>query len=277
MNVPDSGDRNRWLMEVAARGRHYMPPEKMSEFLNAIARMHRWGDRDFPSEIARAIGKAYSSEGYQKEDPLDTSINWPAFDQSVWDRRSQHPDILNRNPSQASTEEIFDLLYAPDALICMATTVSDATTRERSFWKGKEQFMSYLVANPMRSFQGITKEGNPSFRCLENACIYRDYLVVEFDRGRGKEQASVLSSLHSEVIPLVLVTFSGSKSLHGWFYVRGVPERQVRLFFKGAVLTGADKSLWDNSKLVRVPGGRRYQDDGPPILQQVFHFDPDYL
>ena len=55
------------------------------------------------------------------------------------------------------------------------------------------------------------------------------FLVAELDRGDLDEQASVLKhlTLRYPWFPLVLVVFSGGKSLHPWFHTRGATEADI--------------------------------------------------
>lgn len=129
--------------------------------------------------------------------------------------------------------------------------------------------MQFIVANTMTAVTGINQSGKLSARCHDNATRSRRYQVIEFDRGTLQEQAAILSSLHSSKTPLVLVVWSGGKSLHGWFHVERLSEYEKQRFFRHSVFLGADSSLWDPAKLVRMPGGRR--DSG--VRQEILHFN----
>ena len=96
---------------------------------------------------------------------------------------------------------------------------------------------------------------------------------MEFDRGSPAEQAAILASLDTDLTPLMLVAWSAGKSFHGWFHVGGLSEYAKLRFFRHAVFLGADHTLWDPSKLVRMPGGRRSNGN----TQHVFYFNPDPL
>jgi hypothetical protein len=118
---------------------------------------------------------------------------------------------------------------------------------------------------------GLTQEGKRSSRCHGNATRDRAYQVVEFDQGTPDQQAAILSGLHTQGAPLILVVWSGSKSLHGWFDVRGLSDLEKREFFAQACRCGADRTLWDQSKLVRMPGGTRSSNGN---RQSVLYFSP---
>jgi len=110
-----------------------------------------------------------------------------------------------------------------------------------------------------------------SDRCLKNTGE-RHFLIVEFDTGTTDEHAALLLHLAGRA-PLTLAVFSGSKSLHGWFYCAGVAEEKVSRFFRYAVSLGADRATWTRCQLVRMPDGLR--DDGNK--QTVYFFNPQVI
>jgi hypothetical protein len=177
---------------------------------------------------------------------------------------------FSEKPLSITSEEVIDALFPKDALICAAIDTRSALTQEREAWRGKESGLQFIVANPMTAKTGSNQSGKTSNRCHDNATKDRTYLVVEFDRGALSEQAAILSSLPSAMTPLNLVVWSGGKSLHGWFNVQALPEYAKLRFFRHAVFLGADATLWDPAKLVRMPGGRRASGE----TQHIFHFNP---
>ncbi len=158
-------------------------------------------------------------------------------------------------------------------LLCLAADVRTAQTQPREHWRGQESTMQFIVANPMTALTGITQSGKTSQRCHDNATRNRRFQVIEFDRGTLREQSAILSSLQSDQTPLILVVWSGGKSLHGWYDVNRLSQYAKLRFFRHAVFLGADSSLWDPAKLVRMPGGRR--ENG--TRQNVLHFSPENL
>jgi hypothetical protein len=89
----------------------------------------------------------------------------------------------------------------------------------------------------MSKLWGINLNGEKSVRCNDNTGPRR-YVVVDFDSGSLDEQAALLLYLDTKV-PLALVVFSGSKSLHGWFPANPGWEE----FFRTASRLGADSTL----------------------------------
>lgn len=292
---PITGERNVWLMQVASRARHVASPDRVRRFLYQIASEQGWRDRDFSKEIDRAISRAYGPRpsnappfrGGEPEGRGDssliapTTVNhrpvWPPFDPAAWVVYSQHELLFDLTAKPIDPAEVLKALYACDDLLCLAFDIRSASTMPRHNWHGKEPAMQFIVANPMTACIGRTQEGKLSARCLEIACKKRRYIVVEFDRGTPWEQAGILSSLHTEDrVPLIMVVWSGGKSMHGWFDVRNLDESEQQDFFAWACKLGADPSLWDPSKLVRMPGGRRPKESGT-VTQAILDFQPHLL
>jgi hypothetical protein len=123
----------------------------------------------------------------------------------------------------------------------------------------------------MTAATGTSQNGEESSRCLDNTGSRR-FLVVEFDTGILEEHAAILLHL-GRFAPLALAVFSGSKSLHGWFYCAGMAETVLLDFFRSAVALGADRATWTRCQLVRMPGGTR--DNGK--RQTVHFFNPEVI
>jgi hypothetical protein len=166
------------------------------------------------------------------------------------------------------TEEIVDALFPGDALLCCAKSTSEFATRARETWRGELAAMQLIVPSPMLSRTGHTQDGRESEHTLENTG-QRRFLVIEQDTGTVDEQAAILAHL-AERAPLVLAVYSGSKSLHSWFFCAGQCEETLRSFMRHAVTLGADRATWTRSQFVRMPDGIR--DNGN--RQAVYFFNP---
>ncbi len=269
-NPPEPGNRNVWLFTVAKRARHFASEKKVKALLLKVAA--QWTDRDFTPEIDRAVTRAFSeSTQVSSLSPHPSQgLPWPEYNQAAWTRRLNTSIPFPEKPLDITTEQVIDRLFPGNSLICAAQDTRSAITQEREAWRGKEAALQFIVANPMTAVTGLNQSGKRSHRCHDNATKRRRYLVIEFDRGTLREQAAILASLATKQTPLILVVWSGSKSLHSWFDVRNLTEYQKHRFFRHAVFLGADPTLWDPAKLVRMPGGRR--DNGH--TQHIFHFDP---
>ena len=168
------------------------------------------------------------------------------------------------------TEEIIDVLFPGDPLLCCGLTNAKFATRRRSVWRGHLSRLSLIVPNPMLSRNALTQDGRQSEHTKAGTAA-RVYLVIEFDR--DELSLDMQAALHADLarrFPLVAAVFSGHESLHGWYFVCGQPPGDVRDFMRRAVALGADPVTWGRSQFSRMPDGRR--DDGS--RQTIFYFNP---
>ena len=168
-------------------------------------------------------------------------------------------------------EQIIDVLFPGNPLLCCAAAKETARTASRDEWRGHMSELQFIVPSLMSAAAGCNQAGEISHRCLDNTGARR-FLVVEFDKGPPDEHAALLLHL-AERAPLALAVFSGSKSLHGWFYCAGVAEEKVSRFFRYAVSLGADWATWTRCQLVRMPDGTR--NNGK--RQTVYFFNPEVI
>jgi len=166
------------------------------------------------------------------------------------------------------TEEIVDVIFPGNPLLCCGKSSSIFDTKPREDWRGKLSALALIVPSPMSALTGLTKKGEESAHALSNTGPRR-FLVCEFDTGTTDEHAALLLHLASRA-PLVLAVHSGGKSLHGHFYCQGQPEEKLRRFMEYAVTLGADPATWTRSQFVRMPDGTR--DNGK--RQAVYFFNP---
>jgi hypothetical protein len=191
------------------------------------------------------------------------------------------------------TEEIIGAIWPGNPLLCCGKTSFEFATRRREVWRGKLSQLAYIVPNPMLRVKAITQEGRESEH-TKAATAARVYQVIEFDfsefgrdgktetiwaplvrewRSEGVTVADACAALHlhlSVARPLVLVTHSGGKSLHGWYACFDRSEKDNRVFMDYAVRSGADPHTWLRSQFVRMPDGTR--ENGR--RQTVYYFDP---
>ena len=260
--TPNRGDGlNRWFLKAAIALRRCGRSEQdIYAALSAatIDQPIRHG------EIARAVER---STEYMSNGPTAAARRtWNTEDGTLRRKVIQQAggvevvDLWERSPYRLTddgpdAEEIVDLLFPGNPLLCCAATLPTAHTASRLWWRGKLAELQFIVPSAMSATTGLTQDGRTSARCLANMGPRR-YLVVEQDTGTADEQAAVLLHL-AERAPLVLVATSGNKSLHGWFSCRGATEAQQRAFFNYAVMLGADPATWTTCQLVRMPEGRR--------------------
>lgn len=168
------------------------------------------------------------------------------------------------SPQSIPSSEIIDRFFGEEALLCMGSAPERTCTEKRSFFRGSESGMSYMVPNAMSARRGMTKDGRISNRCLSNVGP-RSRIVVEYDSGSLDEQAALHLHFRENHVPLKMVVFSGSKSLHGWFDVAGMSRREIDQICRYAAYLGADRATFSPIQLIRTPNALR---DGK-VLQAV--------
>jgi hypothetical protein len=176
--------------------------------------------------------------------------------------------------NQANTDQIIDILFPGNPLLCCGWAWHHSDTRPRNRWY-KLHGLQFIVPNPMTKPRGRTREDRVSAHALSNTGMRR-FLNVEFDfdengsaeearllerlasEGRDVRDLSAALLLHlAEKAPLAVAVYSGGKSLHGWFRCAGIAEERVLRFFRYAVSLGADPANWIRSQFARMPDGLR--------------------
>lgn len=274
-------NRHEWLFRVQLRLiRSGVAPEAVTRRLAAYCADVGWQDR--LRELEPNAAKAISVLDAPPVSAEDRRPSWPAASHA--ERRSRFGadpmfDPLASVP--APPAEILRGLFAtsanPDPWVCAARNIYRASTFRLSDLMPVAPRFEFIVANRMRQETGRTGTGRTSDRTKANAATEatRRWLVVEFDTGDSlPEQAAVLSSLHTPRAPLALVVWSGGKSLHGWFNVAGLTRHERRVWFSLPAFLGADVSLWDLAKLVRMPGGVRSSNG---VQQRVAYWEPEHV
>jgi len=270
------GGVHRWLLGRANQCRSRgLTPDSAADVL---AEESRTCGRRVPSrEIADAVNVAFDRPGCAPR-TCTSAKTWPKPDPRLIQQAESSglglPDLWEASPiriedNDSHTEQIIDLLFPRDPLLCCGWAMDNFDTRPREAWRGDMAGMQLIVPSPMSKVEGITKDGRLSRHCLDNTGP-RKYLVVEFDQGTPDQHAARLLWL-AERAPLVLVVHSGGKSLHGWFRCRGASDGVLRKFMRVAVMIGGDPATWTRSQFVRMPDGQR--DNGK--RQTVFYVDQE--
>lgn len=171
----------------------------------------------------------------------------------------------------ARADEVLDLLFPGNPLLCVGESQFRFDTRPRESWRGRLARCQFIVPSPMTSVYGTTKAGKRSKHTLENTGPRR-FLVIEFDQGGFDQHAAILHHLASYG-DFVMAVHSGGKSIHGWFYCLGVEEARLLKFMRYAVGLGADPATWTKSQFVRLPDGQR--ENGK--RQSVIYLDKNLL
>jgi hypothetical protein len=189
----------------------------------------------------------------------------------LWDRS---PEKLDASPGigPETTAVIMRRLFPENALICAAMEPHSTTTYELEKIARDLHKFQFVVPSPMSAKTGLTQQGKESGRCLDNTGPRR-FLVTEFDfkqyndKGERTKYADLIdqwqvrgASIQSacaalimrmaKAAPLSMVTYSGKKSLHAWWYCAGETEHEgsrLHKFFADAVRLGADPAPWTRS------------------------------
>ena len=193
-----------------------------------------------------------------------------------------------------TTQKVLPALFPDDDLIITGSGVYAASVATVSDTLSDADSLQFIVPNAACKPEGISKEGNPSKRCLDNVGP-RQYLVAEPDfkpegeSGKMLEWAQLGYGLSSHDVNacvirylasfcplLAMVVNSGRKSLHCWLNVSQLDEVTAYKFMRVAVKFGADYHLWQRHQWVRMPGGtREAKGDKPQRKQPVEYFNPN--
>ena len=273
-------------------------PEQTA-FEEIAQRIADTGHRPRLTKLQRQLASAYRRAGPQQV-PADGKFSssyspapkWPLPDLDAIRRIVREGlglyDLCEASPvrfdaGESHAEEIVDVLFPGNPLLCVALTKIQFATQAREEWRGELARCAYIVSSPMLKREGLTQEGKMSQHSLE-ATATRVYQVIEFDfradhplipewiaAGLTVADACVALHLHlANSMPLACVASSGGKSLHGWYLVYGLSELEQRKFMTDAVRLGADPALWCRSQFTRIPDGLRETGE----RQSCFYLNP---
>lgn len=179
--------------------------------------------------------------------------------------RGDIDDLRSRSDSIPNQAEILANLYADETLLHLCKEVfngRDVKACEDWIKDGLEPYQ-YLCPNPLK--------GHDRGRCLDNI-LSRKFVVFESDlpniAGNWDTQAGLIDRLAKDM-PLRMVVWSGNKSLHAWFQVENKDERKVYKFLNLATMLGADPASLRPSQLVRMPWGKRTDNNK---IQKVIYY-----
>lgn len=283
--VPRAGGGvHRWLFVASLKLHGRFPPDVIFGILRAA--VGGCGRHVPESEILAAVrNSARGSQGNIPAKCVRASSTWPNIDHAAvrrivamidrpMERLANGANWVGLPPTQAEfVPALFAALFPGNPMICAGTSVESMSCRHLSEWGTGLSSTELIVPSPMTARTGVNLEGRTSSRCLANTGPRR-FLVIEFDELTLEEQAAIHIHLAARY-PLALVVHSAGRSLHGWFYVAGRPEDELRGFMSYAVSLGADPHTWTRCQAVRTPGGLR-RDGGQLRVQQVVFFIPNY-
>jgi hypothetical protein len=282
---------NRWLLSAANRLRAQGIPKGDAEKLirGTMTRSEKG------NEVHRALQKAFSGTpttttragGFRNGLQLPKARpNHPRIEEIDADAISRvtssgfrYDDLKSISPISlvppTKTCSIIKALFPTDCLICCSKAQDwGAETKLISeFGDGLDGF-SFIVPQTMTKRLGLTQEKPPKSgpRTLDNTGPWR-FFVYESDSLPLDDQAAVIYELAC-IHPLALAVFSGSKSIHAYFYVGALSEQELLDFQRLAIRLGGCTGPLNRCQLVRMPGGFNYSTKR---LQDVLYFNPNAI
>jgi len=281
-SVPQSGSGvHRWMFKVARQLHAHRSYDEIVALL--VASVEGCGRPVPVREIEEAVRDS-KNVAWTPTDTPHAKVTKPVSKWPTLDEQKQAASIIGSNVrsvdelkavspipclgEEFDTDWFLDQLFPGNPLLCVGLNRANFHTAPREELRGRLGKCSLIVPSPMTSIWGKTKNGKDSMHTLSNTGERR-FLVTEFDAGSTDQQAALLWHL-GKIAPLVMVVFSGGKSLHGWWDCLGANESEIERFFRYAVSIGADPATWTRSQFVRLPQGCR-EDTGR--RQEVLYFN----
>lgn len=233
-----------------------------------------------PREITAAVADAY--RWVLDGPPSETSARLPKYDNQAAKEIHQEwmttiDDLEKASDKRPPSEplEAIRQLFGTDDLICIAKEINKPSVVS---YKNLEKALmincalkpQYIVPNPMRAKEGMSKDNRPSKRCLDNTGR-KERCVFDFDAPKPIMHPSLVAYLsdYCGFLPEAVI-HSGNKSLHAWWNCKDWSTQDIQTFEEEAARVGADPALLGDSgrcQFVRMPGG--YRDNGK---RQIIHF-----
>jgi len=268
---------HQWIFTCTKALKNFMPADEILPLMLAAG---SGIDRDITREVQEALRYARcADDDYAPDERMAEAAIHPVFPKASAEvlSRIQRADL--REAARISpvrlpdAETAIDCLFPGDPLLCLGTAPWSCAVRSRSEWRGRISNHPFIVPSEMTAKTALNMNGKESARCYGNTGP-KIYQVVEFDEkvsdGSFEHQLGRIYRL-SEILPVAMILHSGGKSLHAWFPVWELTQKEQLDFFSAACILGADPATWVRCQLVRVPGGRRDSD----TVQICFYLDPD--
>ena len=272
---PEEGGTHRWLPQVASGLRGTLNQEQAYRFLRRCCD-ELVGHREVPDrEVAAAVRFAYGRGGQSSESGSRRKMpKWPEANAEAIERVIARVDPLfdGETSTGCKPADVLPALFEPGELVCTGRDSRSAMVRPLDAVIEDAALLQFIVVNPMKGVIATNQEGNPSARCQNNVRARR-HIVAEFDDPAltKRMQAQVASAL-GQSAPLVLAVDSGGKSVHAWYRVDGMTDREQGRFFAAACALGADATRWDTCGWLRMPGGLRVVNEVPQKRQRILYF-----
>ena len=248
----DEGNAHTWPLRAAIRLKKYMPREEVERIIPELFAKFAYRPAK-RRECEDAIARAYAEE----VTPRTPSIPWPSADPEAALRVVEKVEPVFGLRGQFEPGEVLPTLFYEGERVCVGQDLMTAVHMTVDEVSAAAPGLQFIVPSPMAKPVGLTKAGKVSARCGD-AVGARRHLIVEFDCGYSLEQQTRLLTYLGGFAPLRLVVASGGKSVHGWYWVEGMEDREIMRFFARAVWLGADPKMWAPWQWCRMPGGRRF-------------------
>jgi hypothetical protein len=176
------------------------------------------------------------------------------------------PISMQPEPEARQTNKILRTLFPDNPWLCFGWNggrTHDCRRLDDWLTNRKPSKWEFIVPSPQLEHTGLTDDGRASTHAKAN-CGKRRFLVVEFDFEpdrwpgvKGHDAQAALILYLAKVRKPMLVVSSGGKSLHTWFLVEGMTDRDLEPTFKDLQIIGADPRTFLISQFVRMPDGTR--------------------
>jgi hypothetical protein len=152
------------------------------------------------------------------------------------------------SPVDVPADKVLCGYFPEEGHVWIGSKFNWGETHKREYWLENVSHVldwQYFVPNYMKPFR----------RRLRASIRERQWIVVEADRWTLEQQYWIHRQL-AKLLPLGCLCWSGGKSLHASYDVRGVSEEEIFRFYRRAAELGVnDMSAYFPEQPVRFPGG----------------------
>lgn len=266
---PEPGETHRWLAQIAGGLKTVIPAELCFDFLTECCERFVTHRRVPDREIRAAVDFAYDNTTTRRTVP-----RWPDASREMIEGMldTVKPQFDGMSDTGLAAQDVLPALFEPGELICAGAACAWPEILPMEDMLPVADRLQFVVVNPMRGLRGINLQGKASPRCLDNVARRRHIVMEIDDLTLTKAMQATLATVLGHFAPLVMAVDSAGKSLHCWYRVDQMsPDQQAR-FFALACMLGADRTRWDASGWLRMPGGLRRCSDGTLKRQRILYF-----
>lgn len=232
-------------------------------------------------QVERAFAKVRGTSGSVAN--YQPAAKWPQTDHAavvkfVELKPRTVADLVAASPGTAPEHPLDALrqLHRADdsALLCLGKTPTGGfQTLTLGQWEQRRDEIAQwqmVVPNLMTAPHAVNFDGHRSARCRNNSCGLggQRFVVLDLDIRPDDESAVLLGMAPPDICAtlilravnphkLRMVVHSGSKSLHAWIDVAGLPQSDIDGYFRVWCRYGGDKAGRLPEQQFRLPGGYR--------------------